>query len=119
MQLADGTHLTLDETALQAGTLGTIGVQNLEVLKHLLEWQKVRASLQLRFLSWEPESIPLGTIYVLVSSFADILRVGILHCNELLTSRKNPAHHKVFLNFFNVMVIGIRFICPHVESMLN
>jgi hypothetical protein len=42
IQLADGTHLTLDETALQAGTLGTIGVQNLEVLKHLLQWQKVR-----------------------------------------------------------------------------
>lgn len=43
IQLAEGTHLTLDETALQTGTLGTIGVQNLEVLKHLLQWQKVRS----------------------------------------------------------------------------
>ncbi|KAG0600553.1 hypothetical protein M758_11G042700 [Ceratodon purpureus] len=46
IQLADGTHLTLDETALQAGTLGTIGVQNLEVLKHLLQWQKVEYDFQ-------------------------------------------------------------------------
>lgn len=42
MQLADGTHLTLDETTLQAGTLNAVGVQNIEVLKHLLQWQKVR-----------------------------------------------------------------------------
>lgn len=42
MQLADGTHLTLDETTLQAGTLNAVGVQNVEVLKHLLQWQKVR-----------------------------------------------------------------------------
>lgn len=56
VQLAEGTHLTLDETALQAGTLGTIGVQNLEVLKHLLEWQKVRVS-------------ELGTLFFLRSSF--------------------------------------------------
>lgn len=41
MQLADGTHLTLDETTLQAGTLNAVGVQNVEVLKHLLQWQKV------------------------------------------------------------------------------
>lgn len=59
VQLAEGTHLTLDETALQAGTLGTIGVQNLEVLKHLLEWQKVR-----KLPSWEPYVILLGTIYL-------------------------------------------------------
>lgn len=42
MQLADGTHLTLDETTLQAGALNAVGVQNVEVLKHLLQWQKVR-----------------------------------------------------------------------------
>ena len=42
LQLAEGTHLTLDETVLQAGALSPVGVQNLESLKHLLQWQKVR-----------------------------------------------------------------------------
>jgi hypothetical protein len=41
LQLAEGTHLTLDETALEAGTLNATGIQNLASLKHLLEWQKV------------------------------------------------------------------------------
>ncbi|CAK9260337.1 unnamed protein product [Sphagnum jensenii] len=46
LQLAEGTHLTLDETALEAGTLNATGIQNLASLKHLLEWQKVEYDFQ-------------------------------------------------------------------------
>lgn len=41
LQLAEGSHLTIDETQLQAGTLNSTGVENARVLKSLLEWQKV------------------------------------------------------------------------------
>ncbi|CAN4076304.1 unnamed protein product [Withania somnifera] len=41
LQLAEGSHLTIDETQLQAGTLHSTGVENVRVLKRLLELQKV------------------------------------------------------------------------------
>ncbi|CAI9774932.1 unnamed protein product [Fraxinus pennsylvanica] len=41
LQLAEGSHLTMDETELQAGTLNSIGVENARVLKSLMESQKV------------------------------------------------------------------------------
>ncbi|KAL3521301.1 hypothetical protein ACH5RR_019450 [Cinchona calisaya] len=41
LQLAEGSHLTIDETQLQAGTLNTTGVDNARVLKSLMELQKV------------------------------------------------------------------------------
>ncbi|XP_022890993.1 mini-chromosome maintenance complex-binding protein [Olea europaea var. sylvestris] len=41
LQLAEGSHLTMDETELQAGTLNSTGVENARVLKSLMESQKV------------------------------------------------------------------------------
>uniref|UniRef100_A0A1J3JNI2 Mini-chromosome maintenance complex-binding protein n=1 Tax=Noccaea caerulescens TaxID=107243 RepID=A0A1J3JNI2_NOCCA len=41
LQNADGTHLILDETELQPGTLNSVGVENAKLLKNLLECQKV------------------------------------------------------------------------------
>ncbi|KAJ7566567.1 hypothetical protein O6H91_02G109100 [Diphasiastrum complanatum] len=41
LQLAEGTHLILDETALTTGQLNATGVQNVQSLKNLMEWQKV------------------------------------------------------------------------------
>ena len=41
LQLAEGTHLTLDETHMQAGVLDSNGVENTRLLKHLMDWQMV------------------------------------------------------------------------------
>ncbi|XP_026424247.1 mini-chromosome maintenance complex-binding protein-like isoform X2 [Papaver somniferum] len=41
LQLADGTHLILDETQLNPGTLNSTGVENVQILKSLMEMQKV------------------------------------------------------------------------------
>ncbi|GAA0141636.1 hypothetical protein LIER_02739 [Lithospermum erythrorhizon] len=41
LQLAEGSHLTIDETQLKAGSLDSTGIDNTRVLKSLLEWQKV------------------------------------------------------------------------------
>ncbi|VVB02908.1 unnamed protein product [Arabis nemorensis] len=46
LQIADGTHLILDETELQPGTLNSIGVGNATLLKNLLECQKVEYDFQ-------------------------------------------------------------------------
>lgn len=42
LQCAEGTHMTIDETQLQSGTLNSNGVENTRLLKDLLEFQKVR-----------------------------------------------------------------------------
>ncbi|KAJ3693792.1 hypothetical protein LUZ60_009272 [Juncus effusus] len=41
LQLANGTHLTFDETVLQSGTLNSKGLDNLQLLKHLMDNQTV------------------------------------------------------------------------------
>ncbi|CAN8317626.1 unnamed protein product [Cochlearia groenlandica] len=46
LQIADGTHLTLDETELQPGTLNSVGVGNAKLLKNLVEYQKVEYDFQ-------------------------------------------------------------------------
>ncbi|OAY46352.1 mini-chromosome maintenance complex-binding protein isoform X2 [Manihot esculenta] len=41
LQLAEGSHLIIDETLLETGTLNSVGVDNARLLKNLLEFQKV------------------------------------------------------------------------------
>jgi len=41
LQLAEGSHLIIDETQLQVGTLNSTGVENVRSLKSLTELQKV------------------------------------------------------------------------------
>eukprot|EP00257_Ricinus_communis_P017314 XP_015575726.1 mini-chromosome maintenance complex-binding protein [Ricinus communis] len=41
LQLADGSHLIIDETQLETGTLNSVGVDNARLLKNLIEFQKV------------------------------------------------------------------------------
>ncbi|XP_078447003.1 E2F target protein 1 (ETG1) isoform X2 [Wolffia australiana] len=41
LQLAHGTHLTVDETHLATGALNSTGVENAKLLKELLQWQMV------------------------------------------------------------------------------
>lgn len=46
LQLAAGTHLVLDETRLQAGTLCATGLQNVQALKQLMSEQKIDVDFQ-------------------------------------------------------------------------
>ncbi|XP_010537842.1 PREDICTED: mini-chromosome maintenance complex-binding protein-like [Tarenaya hassleriana] len=46
LQLAEGTHLTFDETQLEPGTLNSVGVENASLLKNLLEYQKLEYDFQ-------------------------------------------------------------------------
>ncbi|XP_074287149.1 mini-chromosome maintenance complex-binding protein [Silene latifolia] len=46
LQLAEGSHVIIDETQLQAGTLNSIGVENARSLKNLTELQKVEYDFQ-------------------------------------------------------------------------
>ncbi|KEH35552.1 putative mini-chromosome maintenance complex-binding protein [Medicago truncatula] len=41
LQLAEGSHLIVDETQLKAGTLNSVGVENARLLKNVMELQKV------------------------------------------------------------------------------
>lgn len=58
LQLADGTHLVLNETALETGQLTEIGLQNVHFLKNLMEWQKVEYDFE--FYKMEmPTDVPV------------------------------------------------------------
>ncbi|XP_076461198.1 mini-chromosome maintenance complex-binding protein-like [Babylonia areolata] len=46
LQLTSGTHLVLDETALQNGQLDTQGVNNVTALGNVIQWQKVTYDFQ-------------------------------------------------------------------------
>ncbi|KAI7738486.1 hypothetical protein M8C21_016448 [Ambrosia artemisiifolia] len=41
LQCAEGSHVTIDETQLQSGTLNSNGVENTRLLKDLMEFQKL------------------------------------------------------------------------------
>ncbi|KAL9418716.1 hypothetical protein AB3S75_036632 [Citrus x aurantiifolia] len=46
LQLADGSHLIIDETQLETGTLNSTGVENARLLKNLMEFQKVEYNFE-------------------------------------------------------------------------
>ncbi|GAV62484.1 LOW QUALITY PROTEIN: MCM_bind domain-containing protein/Racemase_4 domain-containing protein, partial [Cephalotus follicularis] len=46
LQLAEGSHLIIDETQLESGTLNSFGVENVRLLKNLMEFQKVEYDFQ-------------------------------------------------------------------------
>ncbi|KAJ4842611.1 hypothetical protein Tsubulata_025127 [Turnera subulata] len=54
LQLAEGSHLIIDETQLEAGTLNSVGVGNASLLKGLTEFQKVKYDFQ--YYSMEMEA---------------------------------------------------------------
>lgn len=41
LQLAEGSHVTFDETELEPGTLNSVGVENARLLKNFMEMQQV------------------------------------------------------------------------------
>lgn len=58
LQLAEGTYLILDETALKSGQLSETGLQNVHFLKNLMEWQKVEYDFE--FYKMEmPTDVPV------------------------------------------------------------
>ncbi|CAM6091635.1 unnamed protein product [Calypogeia fissa] len=58
LQLAEGTYLILDETAMTTGHLTSVGIQNIQSLKYLMEWQKVEYDFQYYKLDM-PTDIPV------------------------------------------------------------
>ncbi|XWS65611.1 hypothetical protein CRYUN_Cryun05aG0128500 [Craigia yunnanensis] len=46
LQLPEGSHLMIDETQLESGSLGSIGIENTKLLKNLMEFQKVEYDFQ-------------------------------------------------------------------------
>lgn len=58
LQLAEGTHLILDETALKTGQLTDLGLKNIHFIKNLMEWQKVEYDFE--FYKMEmPTDVPV------------------------------------------------------------
>ncbi|WCJ20040.1 Mini-chromosome maintenance complex-binding protein [Euphorbia peplus] len=45
LQLAEGSHLIVDETQLESGTLNSIGVENTRLLKDLITYQKGKSNI--------------------------------------------------------------------------
>ncbi|KAK8651463.1 hypothetical protein V6N13_141064 [Hibiscus sabdariffa] len=46
LQLPEGSHLMVDETQLESGSLNSIGIENTKILKNLIEFQKVEYDFQ-------------------------------------------------------------------------
>ncbi|WRX12233.1 Mini-chromosome maintenance complex-binding protein - like 1 [Theobroma cacao] len=46
LQLPEGSHLMVDETQLESGTLNSNGIENTKLLKNLMEFQKVEYDFQ-------------------------------------------------------------------------
>ncbi|KAK8542321.1 hypothetical protein V6N12_014922 [Hibiscus sabdariffa] len=46
LQLPEGSHLMVDETQLESGSLNSIGIENTKLLKNLIEFQKVEYDFQ-------------------------------------------------------------------------
>ncbi|XWS74486.1 hypothetical protein CRYUN_Cryun01aG0002200 [Craigia yunnanensis] len=46
LQLPEGSHLMVDETQLESGSLSSIGIENIKLLKNLMDFQKVEYDFQ-------------------------------------------------------------------------
>ncbi len=55
LQLADGTHLTLDETKMDAGQLTQEGLRGLTALGHLINWQRLEYDFQYHQIEFQTD----------------------------------------------------------------
>ena len=55
LQLASGTHLWLDETAMTDGQLSQMGVKNLTSLGNLITWQKLEYDFEFQKMEYETD----------------------------------------------------------------
>lgn len=74
IQLAQGTHMMIDETLLQTGRLDSNGVENARLLKHLTEWQMVEYGFEYYKLEM-PADVP---ILILSEGKSDILPADLV-----------------------------------------
>uniref|UniRef100_A0A0B7A4M6 Mini-chromosome maintenance complex-binding protein n=1 Tax=Arion vulgaris TaxID=1028688 RepID=A0A0B7A4M6_9EUPU len=68
LQLAAGTHLVLNETALHQGQLNQTGVSNIKALADVITWQKVDYDYQ-----WHPIPIPTDFSVLVLSDGESLL----------------------------------------------
>jgi hypothetical protein len=68
LQLANGTHLVLNETALHQGHLNRTGIANIKALADLINWQKVEYDYQ-----WHPIPIPCDIPVIVLSDGESLL----------------------------------------------
>lgn len=83
LQLAEGSHLTMDETELQAGTLNSTGVENARVLKSLMESQKVHFIKAIRgkhYFVYNGTGAPSGHLY----DYSLFSKIRIKKCSKIL-----------------------------------
>ena len=70
LQLSDNTHLILDETGLNSGTLTATGRENYQALSDLLMFQKLKYDFQFYTIEYETD-IPI-LIFSDVKSFVPV-----------------------------------------------
>ncbi|XP_027338865.1 mini-chromosome maintenance complex-binding protein isoform X2 [Abrus precatorius] len=89
LQLAEGSHLIVDETKLEAGTLNSVGVENARLLKNLMELQKVEYD----FKYYKMEMATDVQLLVLSEGKSNILPADVIvpfrpaatNCSEVVT----------------------------------
>ena len=60
LQLIPGTHLLVDETALEPGRLSEVGVRNLAALGHVIQHQTVTYDFQFHTTEFECDLVRVG-----------------------------------------------------------
>eukprot|EP01112_Ceratiomyxa_fruticulosa_P008725 TRINITY_DN2260_c0_g3_i2.p1 TRINITY_DN2260_c0_g3~~TRINITY_DN2260_c0_g3_i2.p1 ORF type:complete len:644 (-),score=131.64 TRINITY_DN2260_c0_g3_i2:44-1975(-) len=83
LQLSPGTHLMIDETALEAGKLVQQGLDNLGILKDLILTQKIQYDFEY-YKSEFPTDIPV----VVISESRSVLQ-----CDCVVPVTVTPQHH--------------------------
>ncbi|MCO5600015.1 hypothetical protein L7F22_054123 [Adiantum nelumboides] len=118
VQLADGTHLMLDETALKSGQLTEIGLQNVHILKNLMEWQKVEYDFE--FYKMEmPADVPVLVLSTARSRLFPADVVLPLRPTRNFSSSLRPelvAHWRTYLG---VARAGNHTIEPSIQKILE
>ncbi|XAR66020.1 hypothetical protein NMG60_11012059 [Bertholletia excelsa] len=93
LQLAEGSHMTIDETKLQAGTLNSVGIENARLLKDLLELQKVEYDFQ-----YYKMEMPADVQLLIISEGkSNILPADVVlpFCPSLVGSSETPDAERV------------------------
>ncbi|KAL0382205.1 UNVERIFIED_CONTAM: Mini-chromosome maintenance complex-binding protein [Sesamum calycinum] len=84
LQLAEGTHLTIDETSLQTGTLDSVGCENARVLKNMMDLQKVEYD----FTYYKMEMAADVQLLILSEGKSNILPADLVVEDDLVAARQ-------------------------------
>ena len=114
LQLVPGTHLLVDETALEPGRLSEVGVRNLAALGQVIQHQTVAYDFQFHKTEFECDLVSVGVVWLV---WAWPVRVWMFLSQVIYNRWKGERSHvHMYIEDTHMPYMALRLSATHCSA---